>query len=181
MEQNNSNIIRGYSKAIFAVANEFDSREQFLSLLEFFSKVIKDSRVTKLLNNSALSIDNKVDFLLILTNGAIIVPPLAVNLIKLLAKNKHLLLIPKIYEWYDQLYLQHENKLRVEIISAFSLNEAQKNKLYQDLIKYFNKDIFLEYKIDPSIIAGIIIKYADEVMDYSFKKKLLSLEHELLE
>ncbi len=183
MEQNNSNIARGYSKAMFAIANEANpsiSREKFLSLLNFLSVVVKDQRIIKLINNNVLSIDNKVDFLLTLTN-TIIISPLITNLIKLLVKNKHLLLIPKIYEYYDKLYLQKEDKLRVKVISAVVLSETEKKQLHQDLTKYFNKEVLLEYKIDSSIIAGIIIKYKDEVMDYSFKKKLLNLQHELLE
>jgi F-type H+-transporting ATPase subunit delta len=183
MEQNNSNIIRGYSKAIFAIANEFNaaiSKEKFLFLLEFLSTVVKEPRIIKLINNSVLSVENKVDFLLTLTNS-IMVSPLIENLIKLLVKNKHLLLIPKIYEYYDKLYLQSEDKLRVKIISAVLLDENQKKKLYKDLTAYFKKEVLLEYTVDGSIIAGIIIKYNDEVIDYSFKKKLLNLQHELLE
>jgi F-type H+-transporting ATPase subunit delta len=91
------------------------------------------------------------------------------------------LLIPKIYEYYDKLYLQSEDKLRVKIISAVLLDENQKKKLYKDLTAYFKKEVLLEYTVDGSIIAGIIIKYNDEVIDYSFKKKLLNLQHELLE
>ena len=182
MEQNNSNIVRGYSKAIFAIANEFNSsisKAQFSSLLAFMSVVAKNHKVIKLINNSVLSVDSKVDFLLTLTN-TIIISPLIENLIKLLVKNKHILLIPKIYEYYDKLYLQSEDKLRVKIISAIILDDSQKKKIYQDLTVYFNKEILLEHIIDSSIIAGMIIKYNDEVIDYSFKKKLLNLQHELL-
>ena len=180
MEQNSTNIIRGYSKAIFNIANKFDSIEKFLLFLEYLSAIIKDPRVTKLINNGVISWEDKANFLLTFTSSTDILP-LAENLIKLLAKNKHLLLIPKIYEWYDQLCLNSSDRLRVEVISAIVLNDAQKTKLYKDLTRYFDKEILLEYTVDSKIVAGIIIKYKDEVIDYSFRKKLLNLQQELLE
>lgn len=180
MEQNSTNIIRGYSKAIFNIANKLDSIEKFLLFLEYLSVIIKDPRVTKLINNGVISWEDKAKFLLTFTSNMDVLP-LAENLIKLLAKNKHLLLIPKIYEWYDQLCLKSSGRLRVEVISAIVLNDAQKTTLYKDLTRYFDKEILLEYTVDSKIVAGIIIKYKDEVIDYSFRKKLLNLQQELLE
>lgn len=178
MEQNNINAIRGYSKAIFVIANQFNLTEQFLDLLEYLSMIMEDPRVVKLINNSILTAENKVEFLLSLTDNNY--SPLIINLINLLAKNKHLLLVPEIYKWYDKLYLQQQDKLKVTVISAIFLNDTQKRTLETDLKNYLKKDFFIEYKIDCSIIAGIIIKYNDEIIDYSFKKKLLNLQQELL-
>jgi len=199
MIQNNSNLVRGYSKAIFAIANEFSAKEQFLLLLEFLNKAIKDSRVKKFLNNSAIPYTNKVDFLLGIINSN---PDFArstnqsqgsaiqeqhhdleqrkeINFITLLAKKKHLLLIPNIYEQYDKIYLQNANKLHVTIVSAVFLEDAQKQLLHRNLTKDFDKEVILTYAIERSLIAGLLIKYNDEVIDYSLKGKLLKL-HNLL-
>lgn len=180
MEENNVNIIRGYSQALFQIANESSSKEQFLLFLEYLGHIIQDTRVIKLIKNGIIDWEDKANFLLTFASN-MSVSPLLENLIKLLAKNKHLLLIPKIYEWYDKLFLQSEDKLRVQIISAVTLSDAQKNKLYQDLTNYLAKKLLLEYKVDSTIIAGIIIRYEDQVIDYSFRKKILNLQQELLE
>lgn len=180
MEENSINIVRGYSRAVFTLANEFNSREQFLLFLEYLSTIVKDPRVIKLIKNGIIAWEEKANFLLTFISN-MNVSPLVENLIKLLAKNKHLLLIPKIYSWYDKLFLQYEDKLKVEVISAVMLNDAQKDKLYQDLTNYLQKTLLLEYKVDSSIIAGVIIKYKDQVIDYSFRKKILNLQQELLE
>jgi len=97
----------------------------------------------------------------------------------LLAKKKHLLLIPNIYEQYDKIYLQNANKLHVTIVSAVFLEDAQKQLLHRNLTKHFDKEVILTYTIERSLIAGLLIKYNDEVIDYSLKGKLLKL-HNLL-
>lgn len=175
MEHHNTNIIRGYAKAIFKIASEMNDKEKFLLWLEYLSAILKDLRVIKIINNNALDYNKKAGFLLGLINSPEQLS-LSGNIILFLAKNKHLLLIPKIYEKYEKLYLQLSNKLKVLIISAIDLSNSIQEQLKQDLIKYFNKEIILEYKTDQSIIAGIIIKYRDEVIDCSLKKKLLNLE-----
>lgn len=180
MAQNNSNLIRGFSKAIFTVANEFNAKEQFLLFLEFLNKVIQNTMVKKILKNSAITSENKTDFLLELVKGIeSTTKPQFVNFIALLSKKKLLLLLPSIYEHYDKLYLEQENKLRVTITSAVILDDEQKQTLVANLTKYFNKTLLLIYKIDASIIAGLTIKYNDALIDYSLKGQLLNLHYML--
>lgn len=179
--QNNSNLIRAFSKAIFAIASEYHAQEQFLLFLGSLNNIAKHRLVKKLFKNNTISSADKADFLLqiMMINNQIefAMQNKFINLIKLLSTKNYLLLLPNIYQQYDKLYLQNANIMRVTITSAIVLDDNQKQALLENLTKYFNKELLLIYKIDAAIIAGLTIKYNDETLDYSFKNKLLNLQY----
>lgn len=199
MAQNNtSNLVRGYSRAIFAIANEFGITEQFSLLLQFLQQIIKHPSVKKILINGTISYLDKADLLIKIINSHqkltdlgshnMLIAEQSANdsttkkefdFLQFLAKKKHLLLIPSIYEQYDKIYLENQKKLRITIISAIILNDMQQQTLQHSLTKHFNKEILSTFQVDKSIIAGILIKYNDEIIDYSLKSKLLSLSQSL--
>lgn len=197
MVQNNSNLVRGYSRAVFAIAKEYNIQEYFYWFLALLNQALKHPAMKKTINNGSINYIDKANLLISMTNNYIssiktypnknyneaisqqmldIMQTRGTNFINLLAKKRHLSLINNIYEQYDKLFLNHENKLRVTIISAIILDPTQKESLQNNLTKYFNKDLWLDFKVDNSIIAGILIKYNDEVLDYSLKGKLLGLK-----
>lgn len=197
MVQNNSNLVRGYSRAVFAIAKESNIQEYFYWFLALLNQALRHPAIKKTINNGSINHIDKANLLIGMTNNYLtsiktysnknynaainqqtldIMQTRGTNFINLLAKKRHLTLITNIYEQYNKLFLQHENKLRVTIISAIILDPTQKESLQNTLTKYFNKDLWLDFKVDNSIIAGILIKYNDEVLDYSLKGKLLSLK-----
>ena len=189
MAQNNSNLVRGYSKAVFAIARESNIQEYFYWFLALLNQAIKHTAIKKIINNGSIYHVEKAKLLISLTNNYMqskkfapnnnteainqqtldIMQTRGINFINLLAKKRHLALITNIYEQYYKLYLQHENKLLVTITSAIYLEPSQKEMLQNNLTKYFNKDLSLDFQIDRSIIAGVLIKYNDKVLDYSLK------------
>ncbi len=67
------------------------------------------------------------------------------------------------------------NISRVNVISAVKMpNEAQ-TKLKNKLETKLKKNVILDLDIDPSIIAGLIIKLGDNVIDMSLRHKLEDL------
>ena len=61
---------------------------------------------------------------------------------------------------------------RAEVITAFSLEHRQKEKLTKYLSDKLDRNISLNETIDPEIIAGLVIKMGRFVIDGSIKNKL---------
>ena len=61
---------------------------------------------------------------------------------------------------------------QAEVICAFALTDKQKKRLKEVLSSKLNRDILLAEKIDKEIIAGLIIKLREFVIDGSIKNKL---------
>lgn len=66
-------------------------------------------------------------------------------------------------------------KLDVEIVSAVTLQEAEKTQLKDTLEKKTQRSINLITKLDPKIMGGLIVSYDKEHFDLSVKGRLNQL------
>jgi F-type H+-transporting ATPase subunit b len=60
----------------------------------------------------------------------------------------------------------------VEVISAFALSDTQKKDISKKLKEILKRDIQIKEKIDPEVVAGIIINLGSLVLDGSLKFKI---------
>ena len=67
----------------------------------------------------------------------------------------------------------------VEITSALPLTQAEKDSITKDLIVDAGGQAAVVFRVDPSILGGIIVRMGDKVMDASVAGKLDSLRHSL--
>lgn len=68
----------------------------------------------------------------------------------------------------------------IEVFSAIPLNENQKKKIIFALEKRLQLKVTLNCKIDESILAGVIIRHGDRVIDGSVSNRLKRLKNFLL-
>lgn len=175
-----SNLIRGYSKAIFDIADKLNFTTEYLILLKNLADLFKNIRLKKLIKNHR--------FLINLINDPIILNKLFSNsvdnkefnnFINLLLQKKHWFLIPKIYTNYEKIYLQKTNSLEVNLTTAIPITPNVQTIFKDQLFKHLKKNLLLSYNVDQSILAGIVIKFNDRIIDHSFKSKLLQLQANL--
>lgn len=69
--------------------------------------------------------------------------------------------------------------IKVEAISPYPLSPDEKQKLEESLLKKCDRKIHLEEKIDKKLIAGIILKMSDLVLDGSILNKLQEAKQKL--
>lgn len=65
-----------------------------------------------------------------------------------------------------------QNIQEVDITSAFSLTEDQKKFLLKNLKDVLKHDVTLKEKVDTKVVAGMIIRIGDLVLDGSLKNKI---------
>jgi ATP synthase F1 delta subunit len=71
-----------------------------------------------------------------------------------------------------------EKDVSTDIVYVFSnveLTSVQKKRLISKVSERFSDDIDVEFVLDKSISGGIVIKYADTLIDLSVDKKLDNL------
>lgn len=69
----------------------------------------------------------------------------------------------------------------VMVTSAVELNSEQKQKLEQKLLESTGyKELEVSYSVNPELIAGLIIRIGDRVVDSSFQLKLTEMKYQLL-
>ncbi|NPA27124.1 MAG: F0F1 ATP synthase subunit B [Chloroflexi bacterium] len=68
---------------------------------------------------------------------------------------------------------------RIEVITAVPLTEEEK----AEWISFFKEkvgDVPVEFKVDPSIVGGVVVRIGDRVIDASVRRQLAELQAQLL-
>lgn len=94
----------------------------------------------------------------------------------LLADKKRLALLEKIAGEYQTLTDAENGVLRGEFTSSYPLDEAGRKNVTGTLEKKAGKALALEFKVDPALLGGMVLKVGDNVMDASLKTQLSLLK-----
>ena len=66
------------------------------------------------------------------------------------------------------------------MVSAIELSEEEKQQVVQKLENKLNKTVQPDWELDNDIIAGLVIKIDDDVIDMSIKNRLAKLKKDLM-
>ncbi|OTG96482.1 F0F1 ATP synthase subunit delta [Acinetobacter sp. ANC 3832] len=171
-------LARPYAKAAFAYATEQNATDDWSNALQVLSAAVQDEAFSAYLNRPELTPVEQVGvFAKILGEQ----PSAAVsNFLTLLADNGRLALLPEIEAEYEQLKSQNNNTVDVIIESAFPLDSVQEQKLAHALEKRFNSSVKVTVEVNPALIAGVVIRAGDQVIDDSALSKLEKMRTRLL-
>lgn len=93
------------------------------------------------------------------------------NLIKVMA-NGRLRVLPDVLEQFEHLRALSEATAEVEVTSATELSNEQLAKITAAMEKRLSRKVKLNCKIDKSVMAGVIIRSGDMVIDGSVRGRL---------
>ncbi len=171
-------LARPYAKAAFAYASEQNAADSWSNALTLLSAAVQDEAFSAYLNRPELNPAEQVSlFAKILgedQNAAVS------NFLTLLAENGRLSLLPEIQAEYEQLKSQNNNIVDVVIESAFPLTSVQEQLLAHALEKKFQAAVNVSVEVNPALIAGVVIRAGDQVIDDSALNKLEKMRTRLL-
>lgn len=171
-------LARPYAKAAFAYASEQNATDLWSQALQLLSAAVQDEAFSAYLNRPELTPAEQVGlFSKVLGEDQ---NPAVSNFLTLLAENDRLVLLPEIATEYEQLKSQNNNTLEVEIESAFPLDAKQEHILAHALEKRFNAAVRVTVTVKPELIAGVVIRAGDQVIDDSALNKLEKMRTRLL-
>ena len=172
-------LARPYAKAAFAYASEQNAADTWSTVLNALSATVQDEAFSAYITRPELTPAEKVKaFIQIL--GAEQTSVAVSNFLTLLAENDRLALLPEISAEYELLKAQDNNAVDVVIESAFPLSAVQEQLLTDRLEKRFNKSVNTTVEVNPSLIAGVVIRAGDQVIDDSALDKLEKMRTRLL-
>jgi len=170
-------VARPYAQAAFAFARDRDELDRWSEMLALSAAVIEDTQVAELVDNPELTREQKADLLLDIAGDRLTAE--AQNLMRLLADNSRLSVLPEIAELFEALKNEAQGRLDVHVIAAYVLSAAQERELAEALQRKLGREIQITSEKDPSLIAGVRIQAGDLVIDGSFKSQLQKLAIEL--
>lgn len=169
-------IARPYARAAFDFAVEQSAVEKWQEMLGFVSEVVKNPDVQSFLTNS-FSADKVADTVISICGDQL--DQYGQNFIRLMAENKRLTVLPAVLQEFEHYVEEHQAIAEVQIISAQPLSAVQKEKISAAMEKKLARKVKLNCNIDSSLIAGVVIRTDDFVIDGSSRGQLTRLANEL--
>lgn len=180
MNTKNKLIAQRYADALVRIAKEgkltFEKISKDLNLVKEILTSSKD--LNEILVNPVVSIEDKKEILDKVFSSEIDV--LVINLLKLLTDKNKFNIFDEVLEAYNKSIDSVNNIKRVLVTSAVTMPDDAKNRLKQKLEKKLNANVVLDLNINKDIIAGLVIKIDDNVIDMSLKHKLEDLSKNIL-
>lgn len=166
-------LARPYARAAFEVAAADEALEQWSRTLETLSAVVAEEKVSNLLKSPSLTAEKQAGALIDICGEHIV--DKSANMIRLLAENRRLLLLPQIAELFAELRDDHEKTVDVELSTAFELSQSVIDQLTAALEKRLDRQIKLHTRVETDLIGGAVIRAGDTVIDNSVRGKLKKL------
>lgn len=171
-------LARPYAKAAFAYASEQKTADQWSAALQMLSAAVQDEAFSAYLNRPELTPAEQVKcFAKLLVNE---LTPAVTNFLTMLAENDRLTLLPEITAEFEQLKSSENNVVNVLIESALPMTSVQEQLLSHALEKHFNSSVQVKVEVNPALIAGVVIRAGDIVIDDSALNKLEKMRTRLL-
>lgn len=101
------------------------------------------------------------------------------NFVYVLLKDRRLHLLESIVAEFQRL-VERGPETRVAVVtSATPLTEEEREQLRARVQARFGGDFTFDFRVDPQILGGVIIKVGDEVIDGSLASKLAAMRSQL--
>jgi len=171
-------LARPYAKAIFELASKDNTIDSWMEKLDLLSQVSSVDEVLDVVKNPEINLDDTISMFTEICKDML--DDESVNLLRLAGENGRLDLFPEIAQEYEKLKAEAQGTLEAEVISAYTVNAAQKKLITESLQKRFNKEVTITTIIDKSIIGGIVIRAGDLVIDGSVSTQIQKITHTLM-
>ncbi|MBC3766656.1 F0F1 ATP synthase subunit delta [Neptunicella marina] len=169
-------IARPYAKAAFDHAVENKAIEAWQQMLAFSAEVALNEQIAALLTGS-LSSDKLAELFVGVCGEQL--DQHGQNFIRVLAENGRLAALPEVLTQFNQLKADYDKEVDVLVTSAVELSDKQKQEISVSLEKRLTRKVKLDCSVDPELIAGVVIKAGDTVIDGSVRSKLNRLSDTL--
>lgn len=176
---NLSLISKRYAGGFLELAEKQDSFDSFYHDLCFVCATIEqNSELKNFLEHPLILAEDKKEIVQKLFENYIGVYSL--NFLKLLIDKNRIFLFSTIKSHYKALLDKKRNISTAKVVSAIELDEETLQRLKNKLETLLNKTVELSTSVDTGIIAGVIVKIEDKIIDGSIKTRFENMKKQLI-
>lgn len=171
-----SGAAKRYAQAVFGLAREKGSFDQWQADLARLDAIVGDERAAFYLASPNNSVADKLKFLdaALAQNSAE-----SRNLVRLLLQRQRLEIVPEMRRLFEEAVLAERGIAVAEVTTAEPLDERAQAIVRNQLRQLVGKEIELRMKVDPAIIGGIVARVGDQLIDGSVINQLRRLRARL--
>lgn len=169
-----------YADALFALARDADRIEDVRSELDELVKLSEmDIGFAGFLSSRALDDDHRATGLEKMFRGKL--SDIVLNTLLVMNDNGRSGLLAALHHSYVLRQQAAANQVDAFVTSAVELDESQKKTITDTAAKVSGKSPIVHYRVDPSILGGLIVQIGDWRYDNSVSRKLGVVRRRLLE
>ena len=161
---------RPYARAVFETAEKSGDLAEWSDTLGFMGGVASNEEVKMLLARPKMAKQAGANAFIKLCDEKL--DEKAQSLVKMLAENNRLSLLPEISVIYETLKDAAEDSIEAIVKSAKALTKAEESAISKALKKRLGRDVKLNVSVDDSLLGGAIIRAGDLVIDGSLEGRL---------
>ncbi len=177
MSGETTTIARPYVEAAFEVAKGDGNMDAWADGLSLLGAIAEDPQIAEQIDNPNASTEQLVGLIFGVAGEGL--TEHQQNLVRLLAANKRLMVLPDIARLFAQMKTLYDGLRHVEVTSAYPVTDAERDELAERLKAHFGADVDLSVADDQGLIGGIKVRAGDIVIDGSVRGKLERLSSDL--
>jgi F-type H+-transporting ATPase subunit delta len=147
-------------------------------LFDFARVLIANPDFRQALNTASDTDANKVSLLESVVNGKYSLP--TINLLKRVVVLRRGRSIDATLATYSHYVSNSRNRLVAHVKTAIALTDSQTSSLIAALTKQMGREVHVNIEIDPKVLGGISIRYADDVIDGTVVNRLAEASRALV-
>ncbi len=173
-----STIARPYALAAFKQAKEEKKLGEWSEMIEALALIVSDPLMKGLIANPGVKRDQLADLVIDVAGKAL--SDTGKNFVRVLLEKNRLKYLPEVRRIFEEERAESEGRSKVEVTSAFDLNEEQKKNITSAMSKRLGTKVDLSVKVDDALIGGVVIRAGDLVIDASLRGRMSRLANTLL-
>ena len=170
-----------YSQALFELASENNSLSELEDhVVGIVNLISKSADFKELINDPTNKIEDQQQVISLISDQFKFNDLLKKFIVFVISKRRFFY-IEKILKDFLSICSNARGEIQAELSAAKEMNQDEIDKVKKDLADNFGSNIKLNYKHDPSLIGGLIIKVGSIMIDTSIKNKLQQIEKKMIE
>ena len=93
---------------------------------------------------------------------------------------KVIVALPDVLKIATMLYLEKKRRAKAVVMTPVEVSKNYEDRLKASLKKLIERDVDIEYVLDPSLLGGVLVKVGSTMYDSSVKGQLRLLKDELI-
>jgi F-type H+-transporting ATPase subunit delta len=171
-------LAKRYAKALFELAVDHRVQDQVLSDLRALVPVFQQAEVMEFANSPLIAADVKMAAIKAATDQKGLSKDVF-QFLQLLAGKNRLGIYEQVVEAYQAELDAAHNVSRGVVRSATALGPSERQQLEQSIERVLAMKVILNYKVDPSVIGGLVAQVGSYTFDDSVASHLKRLSEEL--
>jgi F-type H+-transporting ATPase subunit delta len=168
-----------YAKALLRSVSIEGVPQSLAELISVNDLMVKSKEFRSLLANPLFTSDDRANVIKALSDR-LKISEYTVKFILHLSEVGVIIVLPDIIRIATNLYLDKKKKARAVVMTPIEVSKERESGLKSSLKRLTDREVDLEYVIDPSLLGGVLIKIGSTMYDTSIRSQLRLLKDELI-